>query len=161
MARLNIRLSERKKDELKQQAEQEGKSMSGAIKEMVDEYIGHTPTDKLPAEDDLAQAYQTLWTMSDGRQIEIDSVEAKIADDLNLPKQGVRRRIMRQLKNRGYLNLITRIDGAYYYPLVELDDRRQQRQDKRRRRAEIMAQDEMDDLDGAEVTNDTDSEAEA
>ena len=159
MARLNIRLSERKKDELKQQAEQEGKSMSGAIKEMVDEYIGHTPTDKLPAEDDLAQAYQTLWTMSDGRQIDVDTVEAKVADDLNTPKQGVRRRIMGQLKQRGYINLITRIEGAYYYPLVELDDRRQQRREQRRRRAEIMANDEMAELDTAEVTNESEAEA--
>ena len=159
MARLNIRLSERKKDELKQQAEQEGKSMSGAIKEMVDEYIGHTPTDKLPAEDDLAQAYQTLWTMSDGRQIDVDTVEAKVADDLNTPKQGVRRRIMGQLKQRGYINLITRIEGAYYYPLVELDNRRQQRREQRRRRAEIMANDEMAELDTAEVTNESEAEA--
>jgi len=159
MARLNIRLSESKKKQLKKQAEEEGKSMSGAVKEMVEDYIGFTPTGKLPKEDDLANAYQTLWTMSDGGMIEINAVESKVADQQNTPKEAVRRRIMRPLQNRGYLNLVQMVDAVYYEPLVQLDSRRQKREQKRRERAERRAAEEMARIDEAELTNDQEAEA--
>ncbi len=158
MARLNIRLSESKKDQLKKQAEEEGKSMSGAVKEMVEDYIGFTPSGKLPEEDDLANAYQTLWTMSDGGMIEIDTVESKVADQQNTPKTAVRRRIMRPLQRRGYLNLVQMVDAVYYEPMVPLDSRREKRQQKRRDRAERLAEEEMNALDAAELTNDSEAE---
>ena len=133
--------------------------MSGAVKEMIEEYIGYTPTDKLPDDDDLAQAYQTLWRMSDGGMIEIDTVESKIADQQNTPKTAVRRRLMRPLKNRGYLNKVQMIDAVYYRPNIALDDRRKKREERRRRRAEIIAEQEMNQIDEAEVISETKAEA--
>jgi len=150
MARLNIRLSESKKEQLKQQAEEEGKSMSGAVKEMVEDYIGFTPSGKLPNEDDLATAYQTLWVMSDGGMIEVNTVESKIADQQNTPKQAVRRRIMRPLQKRGYVNLVQMVDAVYYEPLVPLDDRREQRRQEARRKAQLEADEEMARIEDAE-----------
>lgn len=153
MSKLNIRMSERKKEQLRNQAGKEGKSMSGAVKDLIDDYLGQTPTDKLPVEDDLAKAYQTLWTMSDGREIEVDTIESKLGDELNTPKAAVRRRIMGDLRKRGYVRVITRINAAYYFPVVELDDRRQERQEKRRRRIESKANDEMDRLGKAVIAD--------
>ena len=121
MSRISFRIDETTKDAFKDVCESEGKNMSEVLEDFVREQTGRTSTGRLPDEPQLAKAYETIFWAAGGNPVEVDDAEAAVSNKLNVPKSGVRGRVMQPLRDRGYVTLRQGIDAVHYRPNVDLE----------------------------------------
>ena len=121
MSRITLRCNGDLKESFREHCDTEGKSMSEALKEHMQDVTGHTPSGRLPDEPQLARAYETIYWAAGGNPVEVDDAEAAVSNKLNVPKSGVRGRFIQPLQERGYLTLRQGIDAVRYRPNVDLE----------------------------------------
>ena len=121
MSRINFRVSEDLKRAFEADCQQQGKSMSEALKEHIRETTGHTSTGRLPDDPQLAKAYETIYWLAGGRPVDVDDAESAVSNKLNIPKDAVRGRVIRPLEKRGYVTLRRGISKVRYRPNVDLE----------------------------------------
>lgn len=121
MSKITFRVDENTKNRFADLCESEGKSMSEALNEFVEERTGCKTAGRLPDDPQLAKAYETIYWLAGGRAVDVDDAEAAVANKLNIPKSGVRGRVIRPLEKRGYLTLRRGISKVRYRPNVDLE----------------------------------------
>lgn len=114
MSRITTRCNETLKEEFKDHCEKNGTNMSERVKTLIKEDIGEVQRGNLPDDEELAAAYRTMFWTTAGDHVEVDDAESAIANALNIPKTAVRARIIRPLRDRGYVTLKPKLHRVCY-----------------------------------------------
>lgn len=106
MAQITVRLDEELKEKYRDYCDRNGNSMSGNLKDHIRAVTNGTDSGPLPDDPELAKAYRRLYELrSTDNRLKVEDAEPQIANILNIPVKTVRRRVLRKLDNRGYINV--------------------------------------------------------
>lgn len=106
MAQIPIRLDENLKEEFRDYCDENGTDMSNHLREHIRSVTGTSETDPLPDDPELAKAYRRMYDVrSSDDRIPVAEIEPELANHLNIPKRTIRRRILHELDERGYINV--------------------------------------------------------